>query len=90
MNRLTYFIGSILIILIIVRCNPLDKENLVALSKQDVYTLPAVAEAYVNNIYATFMPGLNSDEGTNSDEAMNTWNTVNVSDYLRGIITIDT
>ena len=89
MNRLTYFIGSILLILIIARCNPLDKENLTALSKQDVYTLPAVAEAYVNNIYATFMPGLNSDEGTNSDESVNTWNTVNVSDYLRGVTTID-
>ena len=88
MNRLTYFIGSILIILMIARCNPLDKENLAALSKQDVFTLPAVAEAYVNNIYANFMPGLDSNEGFQSDEAVAGWpNTTFISPYLRGIIT---
>lgn len=89
MKKLTYFIGSILIILIISSCNPLDKENLTAITKQDVYTLPAVADAYVNDIYTTFMPGLNSDEGTNSDEAMMSMGSTTISDYLRGVNTID-
>ena len=91
MNRLTYFIGSILIILVIASCHPLDKVNLAALTKPDVYTLPAVAEAYVNNLYADFLPGLNSDEGFNSDEAEAGWpNTTNISPYLRGIINSNT
>lgn len=90
MKRLSYFIGSILLVLSIAKCTkPIDKQNLAALSKQDVYKLPAVAEAYVNNIYASLMPGLNSSEGTQSDEAMGPDNAANISDYLRGITTID-
>lgn len=89
MNKLTYLIGSIFLILFIAGCNVLEKENLVAISTEDVYTLPGVAEAYVNNIYASFMPGLNSSECVNSDEAENTWNTNLYTDYLRGTITAD-
>ena len=89
MNKITYLIGGILLILIFSGCDVLDKENLTAISKSDVYTLPGVAEAYVNDIYANFMPGINVDEGKMTDEAMSGTNDVVISSYLRGTITAD-
>ena len=89
MKRITYLIGSIVLILIGSGCDPLEKENLRAISKDDVYSIPGVAEAYVNDIYATFMPSINVDEGKQSDEAMSGTNDVVISSYLRGTITAD-
>jgi hypothetical protein len=89
MKRITYLIGSIVLMLIFSGCDPLEKENLRAISNEDVYSIPGVAEAYVNDIYATFMPGINVDEGKQSDEAMSGTNDVVISSYLRGTITAD-
>lgn len=89
MNKLKYLIGSIFLILITAGCNPIDKENLAAISTGDLYKIPGVAEAFVNNIYATYMPALNSSEGANTDECMMTWGTTLPSTYLRGTITMD-
>lgn len=89
MKKITYLIGSITLILTISGCDPLEKENLRAISNEDVYSIPGVAEAYVNDIYATFMPGINVDEGKQCDEAMSGTNDVVISSYLRGTITAD-
>ncbi|MEN6455122.1 MAG: RagB/SusD family nutrient uptake outer membrane protein [Prolixibacteraceae bacterium] len=89
MNRITYLVGSILLILIASGCDPLGKENLTAISNDDVYTIPEVAEAYVNDIYANFMPGFDVNEGANCDEAMQGTNVALISGYLNGTITAD-
>lgn len=89
MNRITYFLGSILLILMAAGCNPLEQENLTAISSDDVYTIPDVAEAYVNDIYASFMPGINVGQGAMCDEAMQGTNVSLISGYLNGTITSD-
>ncbi|MBK6283843.1 MAG: RagB/SusD family nutrient uptake outer membrane protein [Draconibacterium sp.] len=89
MNKIIYLIGSVVLILITSGCDVLEKENLTAISNDDVYTIPGVAEAYVNDIYANFMPGINVDEGKTCDEAMSGTNDVVISSYLRGTITAD-
>ncbi len=89
MNKITYLAGSIFLILIISGCDVLEKENLTAITNNDVYTIPGVAEAYVNNIYANFMPGIDVNEGKQCDEAMSGTNDVVISSYLRGTITAD-
>jgi starch-binding outer membrane protein, SusD/RagB family len=74
MKKLIYSLGTIFLLLVISGCDPLDKENLAAISTSDVYTIPEVAQAYVNNMYALFMLGPMRDEGTTCDEAVQSWN----------------
>jgi hypothetical protein len=83
--------GSIFLILFFAGCDPLEKENLTAISANDVYSTPAIAEAYVNNIYAALMPDNEvwSFESYDTDEAMGTRGNTSISDYLRGTITSD-
>jgi starch-binding outer membrane protein, SusD/RagB family len=89
MNKIIYLIGNILLIFVIAGCEPLDKENLAAISGEDVITNPEVAEAYLNDIYANLMPGFNVNEGRDCDEAMSCMNAGLISAYLRGQITSD-
>ncbi len=89
MNKIIYLIGSILLIVVIEGCNPLDKENLTAISNIDVITNSEIAEAYVNNIYANLMPGFDVNQGQDSDEAMKVMGAGTISDYLTGQITAD-
>ncbi len=74
MKRIKYITGSfLLLILAMTGCeDPLDKENLTAIVSEDVWTIPAVAEAYVNDMYASFMPGVETwgFESQNTDEAL--------------------
>src|SRR6056297_514501 len=91
MNRIKYLTQSVfLLIMVIAGCtDPLDKENLTAISTEDVYTIPDVAEAYVNDIYASFMPSINVGQGADCDEAMRGTNVSLISGYLNGTITSD-
>lgn len=89
MKKITYLIGSILLLLVVAGCDPLDKENLAAINNDDVWAIPGVAEAYVNDMYADFMPGHNSSEGKQSDEAMDKAKESLISNYLNGTITAD-
>jgi len=64
----------------------LDKDNLQVFGGDEVWTLESMTSAYLNDIYATLMPGwsytgYDSDEGTNSVQ--------NLNDFLRGTATID-
>jgi starch-binding outer membrane protein, SusD/RagB family len=89
MKKIKYIITSILLILIVTVCDPLDKKNLTAISTDDVYTIAEVAEAYVNNTYATFLPGPDVNIGANCDEAMQGTNATMIPSYLMGTITAD-
>jgi len=89
MNKIKYIIGSILLMLVVSVCDPLDKENLTAILTEDVYSIPEVAEAYVNNIYASFLPGHDVNIGAYCDEAMQGTNVSTISGYLMGTITAD-
>ncbi len=88
MKKTIYLTGNILLlILIMIGCSPLDKENLEAISKDDVYTSPDLAEAYVNHFYVDFMPGFDVNEGQTCDEAMQGTNVALISGYLNGTVT---
>lgn len=78
-------------LLILAGCDPLDKTNLEALSSEDILTNPNVAEAYVNDMYANFMPSTFS-VGRQTDETMviNGEYAAGLSDYLKGTLTADT
>ncbi len=90
MKRIIYFLIECILILSVAGCDSLDKENLAAISSKDVYTKASVAEAYVNDIYAYFMPGHNVWQGSDCDEAMGTvGQTPSISAYLEGTITAD-
>jgi hypothetical protein len=88
-NRIICLTGSIFILLMTVGCDPLDKSNLSAISTDEIFSNAAVAEAYVNNIYASFLPGLDEGESRNTDEAMESMNSSNIPAYLNGTITAD-
>ena len=90
MNK-TILLGSLLLFLIITSCDPLNKENLESISPDDIWTNEAVAEAYVNDIHASFMPGMEvwSFESARTDEAMGTNGATSISSYLNGTITVD-
>lgn len=89
MKKILYIIASVLLIL--ASCNPLDKENLEAISGEDVWSIAEVAEAYVNDIHASFMPGLEvwGFESANTDEAVTRENTGQISNLLNGTLTED-
>ncbi len=92
MNRIKYLTGSfLLLILFTTGCeDPLDKENLTAILSEDIWTIPSAAEAYVNDIYASFNPGVSTGEERNTDEALaGGINTSLISSYLNGTITAD-
>ena len=71
-------------------CDPLDKSNLEALGSKDILTNPAVAEAYVNDMYANFMPS-SFTVGRITDETMvvNGEYAEALSAYLNGTLTAD-
>lgn len=48
----------------------LDKKNLTAVNPSDVWTSPAIVTAYLNNIYATLMPGNTYGSGNGTDEGV--------------------
>ncbi len=83
MKKRIILLGSI-IILFIVSCDVFDKENLTAISPNDVWSVPEVAEAYVNDIHASYMPGLGTFEGINTDEAMGSLNSSGLGSLLEG------
>ncbi|MBX2924233.1 MAG: RagB/SusD family nutrient uptake outer membrane protein [Chitinophagaceae bacterium] len=90
MKTYKIFIKGLLVVLL-VGCNPLDKSNLESLNGEDVWTNPKVAEAYVNDLYALFMPG-NFTVGRITDETMvvNGEYAEALSAYLNGTLTSDT
>lgn len=88
-------IGSIFILLFIIGCNKiLNKENLEAIGNSDVWGNPAVAEAYVNDIYNDFMPITGYMNIFNVPRYTDESNDVNGGDgltmYLKGTLTSDT
>lgn len=80
-----------LLVVLLAGCNPLDKSNLESLNGEDVWTNPKVAEAYVNDLYALFMPS-NFQVGRITDETMvvNGEYAEALSPYLNGTLTSDT
>ncbi|WP_460545708.1 RagB/SusD family nutrient uptake outer membrane protein [Echinicola sediminis] len=65
-------------------CNSVfDKENLTAINPDDVWNDFGLAQAYVDNLYATFMPGWNYNSGQNSDESPSS-NGQNMNAVLKG------
>ena len=81
-------IGSALIQLFsLISCTDVfEKNNLVVLGGDNVWTSETMTAAYLNNIYSSFMGswpynGSSSDEGTDASIGMNA--------FLRGIATID-
>jgi len=63
-------IGLIIFIGIATGCHSiLDVENLSAVSEEDVWNDPLLAEAYVNKIYADNLPGWDRGIANNSDES---------------------
>lgn len=75
-------------VLILLGCNKvLDKQNLTAVNPNEVWTNPAIATAYLNNIYTALMPGNaygaanGTDEGVAYQKQTNAW--------LTGTATID-
>ncbi|CAG5072714.1 hypothetical protein DYBT9623_04275 [Dyadobacter sp. CECT 9623] len=91
MKKAYIFLSSLFSLMMLAGCDPLDKNNLAALSSEDVLTNPKVAEAYVNDMYANFMPSSFS-VGRLTDETMviNGENAGGLSDYLKGTLTADT
>lgn len=92
MKRIKHITGGfLLLILAISGCDdPLEQENLTAITSEDVWTYASVAEAYVNDIYANFMPGVSSGEERDTDEALSGGlNIPVISSYLNGTITAD-
>ncbi|MCE7059379.1 RagB/SusD family nutrient uptake outer membrane protein [Dyadobacter sp. CY343] len=91
MKKAYIILSSLFSLMMLAGCDPLDKNNLAALSSEDVLTNPKVAEAYVNDMYANFMPSSFS-VGRLTDETMviNGENAAGLSDYLKGTLTADT
>ncbi len=75
---------SILSVLALTSCEKdvFDKANLNAVNPEDVWVDEGLAEAYVNNIYSLFMPGMPFSGGS-SDEAPNS-NGITMQTILKG------
>ncbi|MEQ6119874.1 RagB/SusD family nutrient uptake outer membrane protein [Reichenbachiella sp. MALMAid0571] len=87
MNIFNKISGIVFIITMISACSdPLDKENLEAVTGDDVWGNPAVAEAYVNDLYGDFMPS-NFNAGRQTDETLDVINQNGLSGFLQGTIT---
>ena len=79
------------VVFTLVQCgDPLDKENLAAITADLVWSTPEIAEGLVNDMYGSFMPGTawdfdgfynSTDEGGSIDR-----NATISSQYLRGTI----
>lgn len=91
MKQVYMFLSALFCCMLIAGCDPLDKKNLAALASEDVLTNPKVAEAYVNDMYANFMPAPFT-VGRRTDETMviNGEYAAALSDYLKGTLTADT
>ena len=91
MKQTYVFLSSLFCLLLLAGCDPLEKTNLAALASEDVLTNPKVAEAYVNDMYANFMPA-SFTVGRRTDETMviNSEYAAGLSDYLKGTLTADT
>lgn len=89
MNTIYKTIGSIFIVLLISACEPLDKENLAAIGGDDVWGNPAVAEAYVNDMYGNFMPGPETwgAQSIKTDEAVGLTTSGSIDGWLKGVLT---
>ncbi len=72
-------------------CNKvLDKQNLTAVNPSTVWGNAAIAQAYVNDIYAALMPGNPSGTGNGTDEGVVPGGqTANYSSWLAGTATSD-
>lgn len=99
MNTIKKITVIISVMLFIAGCSdPLEKENLKAITSSDVWGSSEIAEAYVNDIYASLMPAYNPgwgypsasmQTGGHTDEAIGSYMRTLLSDYLKGTITID-
>jgi len=94
MKQINKFAGIIVIIIMFtfMQCNdPLDKENLAAITSDLVWSTPEIAEAYVNDIYNSFMPGFESPWGdgefSNTDEGGTVYGYSSIGAYIKGAIT---
>ncbi|QEC51937.1 putative outer membrane starch-binding protein [Anseongella ginsenosidimutans] len=65
-----------------------DKENLNAVNPGDVWSSEALAEAYINNVYSLFMPGMPFNGGA-SDEAPNS-DGLTMQSILKGAASVNT
>ncbi|MBN2814386.1 MAG: RagB/SusD family nutrient uptake outer membrane protein [Bacteroidales bacterium] len=69
-------------------CNDvLDKENLTAVNPSDVWSNASIARAYLDNIYASSMPGNTASSDNGSDEEVPYQRQTN--GWLRGTATFD-
>lgn len=83
--------GCIFILLFIIGCDPISKENLASITASDVWGNPAIAEAYVNDIYSDFMPDLASGpRWTDESFVVNGEYAAGLTDYLKGTLTSET
>lgn len=79
---------SIVSMFVLISCEEVfDKENLNAVNPGDVWKDEGLAEAYVNNIYSLFMPGM-AFSGGSSDEAPNS-NGMTMQTLLKGTADIN-
>jgi hypothetical protein len=79
----------ILSVFVLTSCEDVfDKENLNAVTPEDVWMDEGLAEAYVNNIYSLFMPGMPFSGGS-SDESPNS-NGMTMQALLKGTADINT
>ena len=70
-KKFEFYIITLLATTIFVSCTKvLDKVNLTAVAPSLVWSDAAVANAYLNNIYAALMPGNPSGTGNNTDEGV--------------------
>jgi starch-binding outer membrane protein, SusD/RagB family len=65
----------------------LDKTNLTAVNPSEVWSNPAIARAYLDNIYANTMPGASYGTGNNTDEGVAYQKQTN--GWFRGTATYD-
>ncbi|MDR1221568.1 MAG: RagB/SusD family nutrient uptake outer membrane protein [Tannerella sp.] len=87
MKTISKLAGIIAVMFTFMQCgDPLDKENLAAITGDLVWSNPQIAEAYVNDMYAAFMPGFDTGEFSNTDEGGGIYGGSTISAYIRGSI----
>ncbi|MDR1454510.1 MAG: RagB/SusD family nutrient uptake outer membrane protein [Tannerella sp.] len=91
MKTISKLAGIIMAMFTFIQCSdPLDKENLAVITGDLVWSNPDIAEAYVNDMYASFMPGFDVGEASNCDEGGVTNGNTLISSYINGTFTYDT